>query len=94
MAAPHGHRMGCRPTPKGRSGRGQSARIDPRERAPGLDEIAADPFARHADVKRYKEGGPDSFRLRHDQWRVICRIDRKAQQVQVQIIDTRGSVYR
>jgi mRNA-degrading endonuclease RelE of RelBE toxin-antitoxin system len=30
-----------------------------------LDEIAADPFARHANVKRYKEGGPDSFRLRH-----------------------------
>jgi mRNA interferase RelE/StbE len=59
-----------------------------------LDEIAADPFARHANVKRYKEGGPDSFRLRHGQWRVIYRIDRKAQEMQVQIIDTRGSVYR
>jgi mRNA-degrading endonuclease RelE of RelBE toxin-antitoxin system len=59
-----------------------------------LDEIAADPFARHANVKRYQEGGLDSFRLRHGQWRAIYRIDRKAQQVQVRIIDTRGSVYR
>jgi mRNA interferase RelE/StbE len=59
-----------------------------------LDEIAADPFARHANVERYKGGGPDSFRLRHGQWRAIYRIDRKAAEVQVQIIDTRGSVYR
>jgi mRNA-degrading endonuclease RelE of RelBE toxin-antitoxin system len=59
-----------------------------------VDEIAVDPFARHANVQRYKEGGPDNFRLRQGQWRVVCRIDRKAQQVQVQIIDTRGSVYR
>jgi mRNA interferase RelE/StbE len=69
----------------------QSARESVRRR---LDEIAADPFARHANVKRYKEGGPDSFRLRHGQWRAIYRIDREAQEMQVQIIDTRGSVYR
>jgi mRNA interferase RelE/StbE len=59
-----------------------------------LDEIAADPFAKHANVKRYKEGGPNSFRLRHGQWRAIYRIDREAQEMQVQILDTRGSVYR
>jgi mRNA interferase RelE/StbE len=59
-----------------------------------LDEIAADPFAKHANVKRYKGGGPDSFRLRHGQWRAVYRIDRNAQEMQVQIIDTRGSVYR
>jgi mRNA interferase RelE/StbE len=59
-----------------------------------LDEIAAEPFAKHAKVKRYKEGGPDTFRLRHGQWRAIYRIDRKAQEMQVQIIDTPGSVYR
>jgi mRNA interferase RelE/StbE len=59
-----------------------------------LDEIAADPFAEHANVERYKGGGPDCFRLRHGQWRAIYRIDRKAREVQVRIIDTRGSVYR
>ena len=69
----------------------KSARESVRRR---LDEIAVDPFARHANVKRYKEGGPDSFRLRHGQWRAIYRIDREAQEMQVQIIDTRGSVYR
>jgi mRNA interferase RelE/StbE len=68
-----------------------SARESVRRR---LDEIAADPFAKHANVKRYKEGGPNSFRLRHGQWRAIYRIDREAQEMQVQIIDTRGSVYR
>ena len=69
----------------------RSARESVRRR---LDEIAADPFAKHANVKRYKEGGPNSFRLRHGQWRAIHRIDREAQEMQVQIIDTRGSVYR
>lgn len=59
-----------------------------------LEAIAADPFAKHANVERYKEGGPDSFRLRHGQWRAIYRIDREAREVKVQIIDTRGSVYR
>jgi mRNA interferase RelE/StbE len=69
----------------------KSARESVRRR---LDEIAADPFARHANVKRYKEGGPSSFRLRGGQWRAIYRIDREAQEMQIQIIDTRGSVYR
>ncbi len=59
-----------------------------------LDEIAADPSARHANVERSKGGGPDSFQLRPGQWRAIYRIDRKAQEMQVQIIDTRGSVYQ
>ena len=56
--------------------------------------IAADPFAKYANVKRYKEGGPNSFRLRQGQWRAIYEIDRKAQEMRVQAIDTRGSVYR
>jgi mRNA interferase RelE/StbE len=69
----------------------KSARESGRRR---LGEIATDPFAKHANVKRYQEGGPNSFRLRHGQWRAIYRIDREAQEVQVQIIDTRGSVYQ
>ncbi|MGH6792518.1 MAG: type II toxin-antitoxin system RelE family toxin [Methyloceanibacter sp.] len=56
--------------------------------------IAADPFAKHANVKRYKEGGPNCFRLRQGQWRAIYEIDREAQEMRVQAIDTRGSVYR
>jgi mRNA interferase RelE/StbE len=56
--------------------------------------IAADPFAKHANVRRYKGGGPNSFRLRQGQWRAIYEIDREAQEMRVQAIDTRGSVYR
>jgi mRNA interferase RelE/StbE len=59
-----------------------------------LRVIAADPFGKHANVKRYKEGGPTSFRLRQGQWRAIYEIDREAQEMRVQAIDTRGSVYR
>jgi hypothetical protein len=59
-----------------------------------LDEIAADPFAEHPNVKRYKEGGPDSFRHWPCLRRAIYRFDREAQEMQVQIIDIRGSVYR
>lgn len=56
--------------------------------------VAADPFAKHANVERYKGAGPDCFRLRQGQWRVIYEIDREAQEMRVQVIDTRGSVYR
>jgi mRNA interferase RelE/StbE len=59
-----------------------------------LRHIAADPFAKLANVKRYKEGGPNSFRLRQGQWRAIYEIDREAQEMRVQAIDTRGGVYR
>jgi mRNA interferase RelE/StbE len=56
--------------------------------------IAADPFAKHANVERYKGAGPKRFRLRQGQWRVIYAVDREAQEMRVQVIDTRGSVYR
>jgi mRNA interferase RelE/StbE len=56
--------------------------------------IAADPFAKHANVERYKGGGSDIFRLRQGQWRAIYELDREAKEVRVQVIDTRGSVYR
>ena len=59
-----------------------------------LKLIAADPFAKHANVKRYSEGGPNCFRLRQGQWRAIYEIDREAQEMRVQAIDTRGSAYR
>jgi mRNA interferase RelE/StbE len=56
--------------------------------------IAADPFAKHANVERYKGAGPNRFRLRQGQWRVIYAVDREAQEMRVQVIETRGSVYR
>jgi mRNA interferase RelE/StbE len=56
--------------------------------------IAAEPFAKHANVKRYKAGGPNSFRLRQGQWRAIYEVNREAQEIRVQAIDTRGDVYR
>jgi mRNA-degrading endonuclease RelE of RelBE toxin-antitoxin system len=56
--------------------------------------IAADPFAKHTNVERYKGGGPNRFRLRQGPWRAIYEIDREAQEMRVQVIDTRGSVYR
>ena len=59
-----------------------------------LKHIATDPFVKHANVKRYKEGGPNSFRLRQGPWRSIYEIDREAQEMRVQALDTRGSVYR
>lgn len=59
-----------------------------------LDEISADPFARHASVTRYKEGGPSAFRLRQGQWRAIYEVDREAQVMRVLVVDTRGGVYR
>jgi mRNA interferase RelE/StbE len=59
-----------------------------------LRVIAADPFAKHANVERYKGGGTNGFRLRQGQWRAIYEIDREAQEMRVQVIDTRGSVYR
>ena len=72
----------------------QSAQIGPRECAPAARRDRSRSLRQNADVKRYKEGGPNSFRLGHGQWRAIYRIDREAQEMQVQIIDTRGSVYR
>jgi mRNA interferase RelE/StbE len=56
--------------------------------------IASDPFAKHANVERYKGAGADRFRLRQGQWRAIYEIDRTRQEMRVQLIDTRGSVYR
>jgi mRNA interferase RelE/StbE len=59
-----------------------------------LRVIAADPFAKHANVERYKGAGPNRFRLRQGQWRVIYAVDREAQEMRIEVIDTRGSAYR
>jgi mRNA-degrading endonuclease RelE of RelBE toxin-antitoxin system len=59
-----------------------------------LDAIAADPFNRELNDGPYHEGGKDHFKVRQGKWRAIYSIDRKAREVRVQIVDTRGSVYR
>jgi mRNA-degrading endonuclease RelE of RelBE toxin-antitoxin system len=58
-----------------------------------LEAVARDPFARHAGVDRL-EGKKDWFRLRRGNWRAIYLIDRIAQEVVVEKIETRGDVYK
>jgi mRNA-degrading endonuclease RelE of RelBE toxin-antitoxin system len=59
-----------------------------------LDVIAADPFNRELNDGPYQAGGKDCFKVRQGDWRAIYKIDRKAQEVRVQIVDTRGRAYR
>lgn len=58
-----------------------------------LKEIAAAPFAVHANVARLS-GPKDMFRLRIGDWRVLYWIDRDSQTMIVTDIDVRGSIYR
>ncbi len=58
-----------------------------------LERVAADPFARHANV-RPLEGGGSVFRLRQGDWRAVYVVDRAANQVRVTRIAPRGEVYR
>lgn len=58
-----------------------------------LGEIAADPFAAHANV-RAMTGEKDLFRLRHGDWRVVYRVVRIAGELRVLVLDTRGDVYK
>ena len=58
-----------------------------------LDAIAADPFAKHANVTAL-QGVKDGFRLRHGDWRVLYRLDRERQQMVVELVKPRGDAYR
>jgi len=58
-----------------------------------LEDIAAAPFARHANVKPLM-GEKDAFRLRQGDWRAVYRIERIANELRVILVDIRGSVYR
>jgi mRNA-degrading endonuclease RelE of RelBE toxin-antitoxin system len=71
-------------------------RISPKLRAAlieRLQAIAAQPFARHRNVERIK-GERDAFRLRQGDWRAKCRIDRRAGEMRVLVVEPRGGVYR
>jgi len=58
-----------------------------------LEAIAANPFARHANVKALA-GEKDAFRLRQGDWRAVYRIIRMQDEMRVVLVDVRGSVYR
>ena len=57
-----------------------------------LKTVAAEPFARHPNVTPLTDR-PGYFRYRHAGWRVLYRIDRDAQTVFAEHMDTRGDIY-
>ncbi|MGH6904451.1 MAG: type II toxin-antitoxin system RelE family toxin [Geminicoccaceae bacterium] len=58
-----------------------------------LKEIAADPFAGHANVKPLR-GEPNAFRLRQGDWRALDRVNRATREMRVYVIETRARAYR
>ncbi len=59
----------------------------------GLNAIAADPFASHPNVEKMK-GTKDGFRYRLGDWRALYRIDRENQVMMVELVKSRGEVYK
>jgi mRNA interferase RelE/StbE len=71
-------------------------RIKPRKAQAIMDaitRIATAPFATHRNVERLS-GTKDAYRLRHGDLRVVYRIDRRTQSLQVLSIKPRGKAYR
>jgi len=58
-----------------------------------MEAIAAAPFGRHPQSKPLR-GTADGFRLRHGDWRVLYRVDRKTDTVFVEAVKTRAEAYR
>jgi len=58
-----------------------------------VEEIAADPFAPHANVTAM-QGEQDAFRLRAGDWRVVYRVDREVEILNVVRVAPRGKVYK
>jgi mRNA-degrading endonuclease RelE of RelBE toxin-antitoxin system len=55
--------------------------------------IAAEPFARYANVERIK-GIKDTFRLRRGDWRAVYAINRNSNMLTEQTVKTRGKAYK
>ena len=58
-----------------------------------LKAVAADPFARHANVEPLK-GERDTFRVRQGEWRAVYQTDRDAGLIRVVTVAARREVYR
>jgi mRNA-degrading endonuclease RelE of RelBE toxin-antitoxin system len=58
-----------------------------------LKAIAADPFARHANVEPLK-GERNAFRVRQGDWRAVSLVDRAAGLIRVVTVAARREVYR
>jgi mRNA interferase RelE/StbE len=58
-----------------------------------LKAVAADPFAKHANVAPLK-GERDTFRVRQGDWHAVYQVDREAGQVRVVTVAARREVYR
>jgi mRNA-degrading endonuclease RelE of RelBE toxin-antitoxin system len=58
-----------------------------------VEAFAADPFATHPAVRPMR-GHEDRIRLRHGDWRAVCRIDRAAAAVTLERVAHRREIYR
>jgi len=58
-----------------------------------VEAFAADPFATHP-ASRPMSGHEDRIRVRHDDWRAICHIDRAAATVTLERVAHRSEIYR
>jgi mRNA interferase RelE/StbE len=72
------------------------AAIPAREQEALLDELetfAAAPFAANSAARPLR-GRPDVMRLRHGDWRALCRIDRATSTIVLERVGHRREIYR
>jgi mRNA-degrading endonuclease RelE of RelBE toxin-antitoxin system len=58
-----------------------------------VEAFAAEPFAAHPAARPLR-GHEDRVRVRHGDWRAICRIDRAVETVILERVEHRREVYR
>ena len=58
-----------------------------------VETFAANPFAPNASAKPLR-GHPHAVRIRHGDWRALCRIDSANDVVVVEVIGNRREIYR
>jgi mRNA-degrading endonuclease RelE of RelBE toxin-antitoxin system len=57
------------------------------------EPFATEPFANHPAARPLR-GHEDRVRIRHGDWRAVCRIDRATGTVTLERIEPRSEVYR
>jgi mRNA-degrading endonuclease RelE of RelBE toxin-antitoxin system len=58
-----------------------------------VETFAADPFATHPEARPMR-GHEDRIRVRHGDWRAVCRIERAAATVTLERVAHRREIYR